>query len=392
VLKDAWPITRTVDTLTGITAHRVPRYPKGDFKIMKPLTLMASVCLFSCASVHAQTSVNVYGIADVGIETLTKAGGSASSPHSLTRMSSGNLSGSRLGFRGNEDLGGGNSALFVLEQGFDLDTGVLGQGGRAFGRQAFVGMKGGYGQVTLGRQQNTLYDMIIKYDPMILGTRYSALTHDPILAGRADNVIKYTGNFGPLTASVFYSFGRDSIATLSNNTFAGEVAGAPKVARNIGGGLNYESGPLGIALVYDQYQGNTIASQDASARRLALGSSYTTGPFKAFLAYRHLKDNVNATQVTTRSDLYWAGLTYQANPSLALTAAMYRTNVKDSSADPSSYIFQALYGMSKRTELYANLGLARNKDGSNLGINGFGSTIVAGENQTGLVLGVRHRF
>ena len=164
------------------------------------------------------------------------------------------------------------------------------------------------------------------------------------------------------------------------------------LSRPPGGGLNYESGPFGVALVYDQYQGNTIASQDASARRLAVGTSYKGGAFKAFLAYRRLKDNVNATQAMTRSDLYWAGVTYEATPSLSLTAAAYRTNFEDRSADPSSYIFQALYGVSKRTELYANLGLARNKDGSNLGLNGFGATIVAGEDQTGLVLGVRHRF
>lgn len=353
--------------------------------------LVALLCIASVKA-YAQTSVSVYGIADMGLEYLSNAGGTSANSHDLVRMSSGNLSGSRLGFRGTEDLGGGNSALLLLEQGFELDTGVLSQGGRMFGRQAFVGIQGAYGSFLLGRQQNTLYDMMIKYDPMILGTRYSSLAHDPTLAGRADNTIKYTGKFGPLTASAFYSFGRDAIATFNNATFAGEVPGNPKVSRNIGGGVNYEAGPLGIALVYDQYQGNTVALQDLSARRLAFGASYVAGPFKTFLAYRRLRDDITANRRQTRSDLYWAGVTYQATPALSLTAAAYKTNFEGTSADPSSYVLQALYGMSKRTELYANLGLARNKDGSNFGINGFGSTIVAGENQTGLVIGMRHRF
>ena len=358
---------------------------------MKKCTLLAAAMSLLTGTVYAQSSVTVYGILDVGVEGLTNASGTAESSHSLTRMASGNLSGSRLGFRGTEDIGGGNSALFTLEQGFNLDTGVSVQGGRLFGRQAFVGLKGSYGQVTLGRQQNTMYDLLIKYDPMGFAN-YSALTHDDVLVGRADNVIKYTGTFGPLTATAFYSFGRDTVETLSDTTFAGEVPGNPKVARNIGGGLNYESGPFGIALVYDQYQGNTIETQDASARRLALGTSYKLGDFTGFLAYRHLKDNVDPTHAMTRSDLYWAGIIYQINPRLSLTATAYRTNFEDTSADPSSYVLHALYGMSKRTELYAVLGLARNRDGSNMGINGFGSNIVAGENQTGVVFGVLHRF
>ncbi|MFL6718344.1 MAG: porin [Burkholderiaceae bacterium] len=359
---------------------------------MKKFTLLAAAVSLLTGTVHAQTSVTVYGLLDLGVESLTNVGSTGSSSHSLTQMASGNLSGSRLGFRGTEDIGGGNSALFVLEQGFNLDTGVLGQGGRVFGRQAFVGLAGSYGKVTLGRQQNTMYDLLIKYDPMGFASRYSALTHDDVLAGRADNVIKYTGTFGALTATAFYSFGRDAVDTLSGTTFAGEVPGNPKVARNIGGGLNYESGPFGIGIMYDQYQGNTIETQDASARRLALATSYKWGDFTGFLAYRRLKDNVDPAHSMIRSDLYWAGVTYQLNPRLSLTAVAYRTNFEDTSADPSSYVLNALYNMSKRTELYGVLGFARNRDGSNMGINGFGLNIAANENQTGVVLGVRHVF
>ena len=71
------------------------------------------------------------------------------------------MSGSRWGLKGQEDLGGGLKAIFQLENGFDVGTGQLGQGGREFGRQAFVGVTGNsWGTVTLGRQYDPSVDMV----------------------------------------------------------------------------------------------------------------------------------------------------------------------------------------------------------------------------------------
>lgn len=346
---------------------------------MKTKLLLAGAGLLAAGLAHAQTNVTVYGIADAGVEFLTKAGGD---DDSVVRLSSGNLSGSRIGFRGTEDLGGGLSAVFLLENGFDIDTGSLGQNGRLFGRQAYVGVQGGFGAVTLGRQQTALYDIIIKYDPMAFGARYSAVAHDSLFTGRADNSVKYTGNFGPVVATAFYSFGRNA---------DGEVPGSTKVSRNVGAGVSYTAGPLGVGLAYDQYQGNTVATAGDSARRIALGASYAVGPVKAFAGYRWLKDELVAAG-SLRSNMYWGGASWDATPALKLTGAVYHTDRRDSSADPTSLVLSADYSLSKRTDVYLNLGYARNKSGSNLGLNGFGSSIVAGENQTGLLAGVRHRF
>lgn len=348
---------------------------------MKTTFLLAGAGLLAAGLAHAQTSVTVYGIADAGVEFLTNAGGA---DDSVLRMSSGNLSGSRLGFRGSEDLGGGMKAVFHLENGFDLDNGTLSQGGRLFGRQAYVGVGGGVGMVTLGRQQNALYDLIIKHDPMGFSNRYSALTHDAAFTGRADNTIKYTGEFGPLTATAFYSFGRN---------MDGEVPGSSKVSRNVGAGAAYAQGPLGVAFAYDQYQGNTVATAGNSARRMTVAGSYATGPVKGFVGYRWLKDEIAAAGAPdVRSNLYWLGASYDATPLLKLTGAIYHTDRRDGGADPTSLVLSADYALSRRTDVYLTLGHARNKSGSNLGLNGFGSSIVAGENQTGVVAGVRHRF
>ena len=61
---------------------------------------------------------------------------------SATKITSGVGAGSRLGFKGSEDLGGGHSAIFLLENGFQADTGAMGQGGLLFGRQIYVGLQG----------------------------------------------------------------------------------------------------------------------------------------------------------------------------------------------------------------------------------------------------------
>ena len=80
---------------------------------------------------------------------------------SLFQATSGNINGSRFGFRGAEDLGAGLKAIFVLENGFNIQSGKLGQDGREFGRQAYVGLASSqYGAITLGRQYDSLVDFV----------------------------------------------------------------------------------------------------------------------------------------------------------------------------------------------------------------------------------------
>lgn len=113
---------------------------------------------------HAQTSVTVYGILDAGITRETgDAGGN------VWKMATGVQSGNRLGFKGAEDLGGGLKANFQVESGFDLDTGTLRQGGSLFGRQSWVGLSGGFGAVSLGRQYNPLFVALDAIDPFSTG-------------------------------------------------------------------------------------------------------------------------------------------------------------------------------------------------------------------------------
>ena len=123
----------------------------------KSLVALAVLSAFAGIA-SAQTSVTVYGIVDAGV-TREDSG-----LRTFNRLDSGNQSTSRLGFKGTEDLGGGLSAQFLLEQGFSLDNGAVQDSARtAFNRQAYIGLTGNFGQVRLGRQKTVMYDLFIQY-------------------------------------------------------------------------------------------------------------------------------------------------------------------------------------------------------------------------------------
>ena len=100
----------------------------------------------------AQSSVTVYGIVDLGGSYIKGAA------TTVREFSNGGLAGSRLGFKGTEDIGGGTYVDFVLEGGLNVDTGSSAQGGALFGRQAFGAIRNAsYGSLSAGRQYSSLY-------------------------------------------------------------------------------------------------------------------------------------------------------------------------------------------------------------------------------------------
>jgi len=103
--------------------------------VKKVSIAVAVSAALAASAAHAQSSVTLYGLVDAGITYTNNVGGSG-----RVALVSGNISGSRFGLRGSEDLGGGLKTIFVLENGFNVNNGTLGQGGRMFGRQAYVGL------------------------------------------------------------------------------------------------------------------------------------------------------------------------------------------------------------------------------------------------------------
>ncbi|WP_175783346.1 porin, partial [Burkholderia anthina] len=170
--------------------------------------------------------------------------------------------------------------------------------------------------------------------------------------------------------------------------------------RFFSGELTYASGPFAATAVYEQRNSNTVATNTASERRAYAAATYTFGQIKGFAGYRWLRDSnafqpvnpivVQGGQAST-ANLYYAGLQYYVTPAFQLTASGYYQDVHGTNADPWLAVLMADYALSKRTDLYAVAGYARNKGNSALGVNGYG-TVAPGYNQTGITIGMRSKF
>jgi predicted porin len=330
--------------------------------------------------VWAQQNAQVYGIADVGVEFLNHVPVPGGGSKNLVGVQSGNIQTSRLGFRGTEDLGGGLKANFGLESGFSMDTGTLNNGGRLFGRNAWVGLSGAYGQIQLGRQVNTVYDFGVAFDPYS-GMRYSGTTYDAAYAGRADNAIKYLGQFGGLDVRAQYSMGYDGARGI------GEVPGAFKVGKEMGAFATYDFANVRIGATYDRQNGATVATQNDKDVRMGVGLTAIFKPMKLYAAYERRSQDVGVR--STDTDLYWIGAGFPVTPALTVTANAYVLDPQGPGNRSSMLVVYGSYGLSKRTSLYTMLALAKNQALARISPGG---TVNPGDGQTGLVVGIRHLF
>jgi predicted porin len=206
---------------------------------MKLKFLALAVGGLMAGAVSAQSAnVTLYGVVDTFIANERASGSGAVGSRSAIVVEPGGLSGSRWGLRGSESLGGGMNAVFVAEGGILSDTGGSAQGGLLVGRQVFVGLNGGFGSFTMGRQYSPLFSVLCEVDIDGCSTFSVVSNHYIGLPGalRINNSVLYsTPNMGGLTASVMWGAGE---STSTNN------------ARTFSANLQYKAGPLYAGLGY----------------------------------------------------------------------------------------------------------------------------------------------
>jgi predicted porin len=344
------------------------------------------------------STVTQYGLVDTGAEYVSNVGPSGSR---LLRMPS--LTGSlpsRLGFRGSEDLGDGLRAIFVLEAGIALDTGTSLQGGRFFGRQAFVGFSGGWGTLTFGRQYTMLFWSILDAD--ILGPNiYSSASLDSYIANaRADNSIVYRGTFSGLTLGASYSLGRDVInagPSPAGTNCAGEGVPDNQACREWSALLKYDTAMWGAALAIDELHGGPGAFAGLTSSAMKDTRVSANGYVKLAggqLSAGLIRRNNDASALTPRSDLWYVGASYPVTPFLTLDAELFRLKFQDSANKADMGALRATYSLSKRTAVYATAGRINNAGALAISVSGgaAGSNPVAGASQNGAMVGVRHSF
>jgi general bacterial porin, GBP family len=216
---------------------------------MRKLPLLMLLALAPAYS-QAQSSVTLYGIADAGVLYVNNSGG-----HQLYSVASGNEQGTRWGLRVVEDLGSGLSAVAQLENGTNIMNGAALQGGRMFGRQAWVGLSSTkLGTLTLGRQYNPMQDLLAPLQ-IASSTSLTAFGSHPFdndnigLLVRQNNTAKYmTPTIGGFRAGASYSF--------SNNT---------NFARNraYSAALTYAMGPVTVAAGYARFMNPAVSTDGA---------------------------------------------------------------------------------------------------------------------------------
>jgi predicted porin len=367
---------------------------KKSWKIWVP-------ALFVCGTAHAQNSVTLYGVIDEGLNYTNNAGHGAA-----LKMSSGDVLGSRFGLKGSEDLGGGLSAVFRLENGFNASNGALGQGGRMFGRQAYVGLSSAqYGTLTLGRQYDSLVDYLA---PMALAGQAGdinvaahPLNNDNVGAQYSiANAVKYeSANYAGFHFGGLYGF--------SNNP--GQFSNGR--AWSVGAG--YSNGPFKFAAAYDQLNNDLSAPNAGGAaagdslpagvhRTFGVGANYAFGPGTVGLLWTHSKvQEFRGIASDMRFDNIEVNGTYGLTPALAVVGEYTYTFGKATSMDGASLsprwhsaTVGLDYSLSKRTDVYVAAAYQHAAGDVIANTVSIGGMLPASStnSQVAATTGLRHRF
>ncbi|VVD67685.1 porin [Pandoraea eparura] len=370
---------------------------------MKRCLLLSCVTLVMAGPVCAQNSVTLYGVLSEGVMYTNNAGG-----HSQWQLASGIQQSPRFGLTGSEDLGGGNRTIFTLESGFSLGNGTLGQGGRLFGRQAFVGLANDrWGQVTIGRQIDTMAQSLGQYEAAVQFATYGP----PI--GDNDNVFP---TFRLSNAVQYKSVNIAGVQVLSQYAFA-NTAGNFSNNRDFNAALTYANGPLSAGLAYHVVNMPNSATNTAGAvygdygfsspfvtsgtgasvskqQMYGVGGSYALGKAKFSLMFTHSQfDYLDASRLGLSN--YEATATYFVTPSLLAGLGYIFTDGHDSPTGKKPQWHQVDVGLdwylSKRTDVFI-VGIFQKAAGDAKVAQIYYNSPSNSRQQLSASMGIRHKF
>ena len=406
---------------------------------MQKNIIVAALALCGAGAAMAQTApaskVELWGIVDAAVRHTNNEGVNQTSK---TQMIGGGMSQSRWGINVTEDLGGGNTALVVLENRFDADAGNAAANAPFF-QLAHVGLQTPYGRLTAGRQWNVLFDVVT--------STYASFPYSPYMeaykpelgmamGARTSNMLKYTfaTQDRSLVGSLQYSFDENNDTKDIEAGFPGNAAQLPALIgakalstinggawKTVGGYLRYAPGN-GLAVGGGYLRSTLPGGTDVDA--WTLGGSYRTGPWYLTAGYA-----LNKAKFTTaganpiqkiRNQLdgailgvFWAGQTnggfvpgdadkrqmvklgvgYQVTQQLNLGLHYFHGKQSGSATGMSNgkanfVVAVADYAFSKRTDAYVGIDNTRLSGGDNVYLDRESKA----RSRTGFTVGVRHRF
>ena len=359
---------------------------------MKKTIIALAVLAASAASgiASAQSTVTLYGLADVYVgSSMSKESPNvgASISERRTAINSGGFNGSRFGLKGSEDLGGGLKANFVLEGGYDISTGAANNyvspynftgpanartgvtSNATFGRNAWVGLSSGFGEVRLGNMW-TPYDEVKgsgagAFDANIFAPASNVWLSNGYQANPGNAIYFATPIISGFSAAGMVSFGENKTATIN----AGGIGSM---------NVQFASGPMAVAFAYQiEKQGGNTATEPNKVKFTQLNGSYNLGAVKLLAAYGNVK------VASDKVDEFQIGVDVPLGSMLTVSGGFASSKTKPSvggDTKRSGFGMAAKYDVSKRTFLYTGLQLAKETDaGGEAKINTFAT-------------GVQHKF
>ena len=324
---------------------------------MKKTLVTLAILAASVSAAYAQTAVTVYGVVDLGIASERGA-------NTKNSLLSGNQSGSRLGFKGTEDLGDGLKANFVLENGFNADAGSVAQSGLLFGRRATVGLSGAFGEVNLGRRNTPFYNAIDSVDPMSVGFAGNATNLITKTGTRMDNAVIYTSpQFNGVSGEVAYGFG--------------EVPGDNTSNRQLSASAAYVLDRVSVSLAHHDAKDATGAN---TTKNTVIGGKYKFDVASAHLAYVR-----NSGNPAVDSNDWLVGVTVPLGTSTVRASYIRKDDKTAFNNDAKQLALAYTYDLSARTNFYTSYAKINNDNLAVYKTNGaFGDREVN--------VGIRHRF
>ena len=318
-------------------------------------SLIALAALAAVGAASAQSSVTLYGIADISAGVVEYDGISRE-----TGFNKANLQQSRVGIKGSEDLGNGLKAVFNYEHGFNSANGEF-AGGEA--RRAVVGLQGGFGSVLLGRDKLPLYRLTEDTS----ADSISDFSTTNLVGEKRTNGIHYAGNFAGVGVSAAVGYDRhDDITTGANDT----------QSTTYGLGLSYSTGPFMIGIAGEQLKEESGSPMVTDKKH----TNYGIGGTYAFTAAKLYANYLVSDKDQAGSDDKEANIGVKVPFGAASFVAEAGWNDGEG-YDGYDYNVGANYAFSKRTDAYVRAARIDNKDYD-----------TREEKTTKYAVGLRHKF
>ena len=372
--------------------------------------LYVAVLVFAGAPAvsEAQGSVTMYGVLDAGLTYVSNTGGSH-----VVKFDDGVSYANRWGIRGIEDLGNGLQAVFKLESGFHLGNGQFANGGAEFGREAYVGLKNGWGTLSFGNQIDMTQEMVYLYNVSAWASGYAINQgdFDRFNGDHLPNAVKFMSNtFGGFQFGGMYSFG--NVAGDFHRDSAWSV------------GAQYQNGPFSIGSAYTQlnnpngiyafdpyamigtssFLGRPTVSVDPASGAVTdlyadtpfpvdkqatfgIGSSYAIGNVTLMGDFTYTQ--IKGLGVTSHMQVAEGGASWQVTPAFSAIGGYQYTHFEGHHWNQLSAGLH--YLLSKRTDVYLSGDWLRASQGVDAVI-GYSFAPSSTTTQADVRIGMRHSF